>query len=63
MGAFVGVNRERWPEGVAHVSTGVGNVSAGFGGARAAGTISGGCNPEGVAVRQAPSLGPFEAIG
>jgi hypothetical protein len=42
-----------------HVSTGVGNVSAGFGDARAAGTISGGCNPEGVAVRQAPEPGPI----
>jgi hypothetical protein len=41
-----------------HVSTGVGNVSAGFGDTRAAGTISGGCNPEGVAVRQAPEPGP-----
>jgi hypothetical protein len=41
-----------------HVSTGVGNVSAGFGDARAASTIPGGCNPEGVAVRLAPELGP-----
>jgi hypothetical protein len=42
-----------------HVSTGVGNVSAGFGDAHAAGTISGGCIPEGVAVRQAPKPGPI----
>jgi hypothetical protein len=41
-----------------HVSTGIGDISAGFGDARAAGTISGGCNPEGVAVRQALEPGP-----
>jgi hypothetical protein len=57
VGAPVGVNRESWPEGMVHVSTGVGNVSVGFGDARAAGTISGGCNLEGVAVRQAPVRG------
>jgi hypothetical protein len=56
--APVGVNRESWSEGMVHVSTGVGNVSAGFGDARAAGTVSSGCNPEGVAVRQAPEPGP-----
>jgi hypothetical protein len=41
-----------------HVSTGIGDISAGFGDARAASTISGGCNPEGVAVRQAPEPRP-----
>jgi hypothetical protein len=56
--APVGVNRESWLEGMVHVSIGVDNVSAGFGDARAVGTISGGCNPEGVAVRQAPEPGP-----
>jgi hypothetical protein len=48
---------------VVHVSTGVGDVSADLGGTRAAGIIPGGCDPGGVAVRQAPSLGPFKAIG
>jgi hypothetical protein len=43
---------------VVHISTGVSNVSAGFGDARVAGTIRGGCNPGGVAVRRAPELGP-----
>jgi hypothetical protein len=56
--APVGVNRESWSEGMVHVPTGIGNVSAGFGDARAAITVSGGCNPEGVAVRQAPEPGP-----
>jgi hypothetical protein len=42
VGAPVGVDRETWSEGVVHVSTGVGNVSAGFGDGRAAGTIPGG---------------------
>jgi hypothetical protein len=42
--ASAGVNLENWLEGMAHVSTGVGNISAGFGGARAAGTVSGGYN-------------------
>jgi hypothetical protein len=60
MGAPVGVDRETWSEGVVHVSTGVGNVSAGFGDARAAGTISGGCNPGVVAVRQTPEPGPVQ---
>jgi hypothetical protein len=59
-GAPVGVDRETWSEGVVHVSTGVGSVSAGFGDARAAGTIPGGCNPRGVAVRQAPEPGPVQ---
>jgi hypothetical protein len=45
-------------EGVVHISTGIGNVSTGFGDARAAGTIRGWCNPGGVAVRRAPEPGP-----
>jgi hypothetical protein len=55
-----GFYRDTWSEGVVHVSTGIGNVSAGFGDARAAGTICGGCNPGGVAVRQAPEHGPVQ---
>jgi hypothetical protein len=52
-----------WSVGVVHIPTGVGNVPAGFGDARATGTICCRCNPGGVAVRRAPSLGPFKAIG
>jgi hypothetical protein len=37
--------------GVVHIPTGVDNVSADFGDARATGTIRGRCNPGGVAVR------------
>jgi hypothetical protein len=47
-----------WSEGVVHIPTGVGDVSVGFGDARAAGTIRGRCNPGGVAVRRAPEPGP-----
>jgi hypothetical protein len=43
--------------GVAHVPTGIGNVSAGFGDARATGTIRVRCIPGGVAVRRAPEPG------
>jgi hypothetical protein len=48
-----GFYREIGSEGVVHISTGVGSVSAGFGDARAAGTIRGWCNPGGVAMRRA----------
>jgi hypothetical protein len=41
-----------------HISTGVGNVSAGHGDACVAGTIRGWFNPGGVAVRRAPEPGP-----
>jgi hypothetical protein len=41
-----------------HITTGVGNVSAGRGDARAAGTIRSWCNPGGVAARRAPEPGP-----
>jgi hypothetical protein len=53
-----GFYREIWSEGVVRISTGVGDVSAGFGDAHAAGTIRGRCNPGGVAVRRAPEPGP-----
>jgi hypothetical protein len=62
VGAWVllqGFYREIWSEGVVHISTGVGDVSAGFGDARAACTIRGRCNPGGVAVRRAPEPGPI----
>jgi hypothetical protein len=53
-----GFYREIWSEGVIHISTGVGNVSAGCDDARAAGATRGRCNPGGVAVRRAPKPGP-----
>jgi hypothetical protein len=53
-----GFYRGIWSGGVVHIPTGVGDVSAGFGDARAAGTIRGRCNPGGVAVRRAPEPGP-----
>jgi hypothetical protein len=49
-----------WSEGVARIPTGVGDVSAGFGDARATGAICGRCNPGGVAVRRAPEPGPVQ---
>jgi hypothetical protein len=55
-----GFYREIWSEGVVLISTGVGDVSADFGNARAAGTICGRCNPGGVAVRRAPEPGPVQ---
>jgi hypothetical protein len=53
-----GFYREIWSEGVVHISTGVGDVSAGLGDARIACTIRGRCNPGGVAVRRGPEPGP-----
>jgi hypothetical protein len=53
-----GFYREILSEGVVHISTGVGNVSAGCGDAHATGTTRGRCNPGGVAVRRAPEPGP-----
>jgi hypothetical protein len=44
--------------GVVHIPTGVGDISAGFGDARATGTIRGRCIPGGVAMRRAPEPGP-----
>jgi hypothetical protein len=46
--------------GVVHVSTDFGDVSAGFGDARATGTICGRCNSGGVAVHRAPEPGPIQ---
>jgi hypothetical protein len=43
--------------GMVRVSTGIGNVSAGFGDARATGIIHVRCIPGGVAVRSAPEPG------
>jgi hypothetical protein len=39
-----GFNRVNWSEGATHVLTGIGDISAGLGGARAAGAVFGGCN-------------------
>jgi hypothetical protein len=55
-----GIYRGIWSAGVVHVSTGVGNVSAGFGDARATGTTRGRCIPGGVAMRRAPEPGPVQ---
>jgi hypothetical protein len=54
-----GFCRRIWSGGVVHISTNVGNVSAGFGDAHVARTIRGGCDPGGVAVRRAPEPGPI----
>jgi hypothetical protein len=45
--------------GVVHVPIGIGNVSAGFGDARATGIIRIRCIPGSVAVRRAPEPGPI----
>jgi hypothetical protein len=45
--------------GVVRVQTGVSNVSAGFGDARATGTIRVRCIPGGVAMRRSPEPGPI----
>jgi hypothetical protein len=55
-----GFYREIWSVGVVRVPTGVGNVSAGFGDARATGTIRGRCIPGAVAMRRAPEPGPIQ---
>jgi hypothetical protein len=55
-----GFHRGIWSAGVVRVPTGVGNVSAGFGDARATGTISVWCIPGGVAMRRAPEPGPIQ---
>jgi hypothetical protein len=54
-----GFYRGIWSVGVVRVPTGVGNISAGFGDARATGTIRGRCIPGGVAMRRAPEPGPI----
>jgi hypothetical protein len=48
-----------WSVGVVRVPTGISIISAGFGDARATGTIRGRCIPEGVAMRRAPEPGPI----
>jgi hypothetical protein len=45
--------------GVVHIPTGIGNVSAGLGDARATDTTCVRCIPGGVAVRRAPEPGPI----
>jgi hypothetical protein len=55
-----GFYRGVWSVGVVCISTGVGDISAGFGDARATGTIRGRCIPGGVAVRRAPEPGPIQ---
>jgi hypothetical protein len=47
------------PVGVVLVSTGIGDVSAGFAHTRATGTFRIRCTPGGVAARQAPEPGPI----
>jgi hypothetical protein len=54
-----GVSRGFLPVDVAFVSTGVGDVSAGFGHARATGTFRVRFTPGGVVVRRAPEPGPI----
>jgi hypothetical protein len=48
-----------WSVGMVHIPTGVSDISAGFGDARATGTIRGLCVPGGVAMRRAPEPGPI----
>jgi hypothetical protein len=55
-----GFHRGIWSVGVVRVPTGVGNVSASFGDARATGTIRGRCIPGGVAMRRAPEPRPIQ---
>jgi hypothetical protein len=50
---------EFYQRGVVHVSTGIGDVSAGFGDARATDIFRVRCTPRGVAVRRAPEAGPI----
>jgi hypothetical protein len=53
-----GFYRGNWSEGVVHIPASVGDVSAGFGDARAAGTFCARRNPGSVAMRRAPEPGP-----
>jgi hypothetical protein len=55
-----GFYRGTWLVGVVHISTGIGDVPAGFGDARATGTVRGRCKRGGVAVRRAPEPGPVQ---
>jgi hypothetical protein len=54
-----GFSREILPVGAVFVSTGIGDVSAGLGHARATGTFRVRCTPGGVAARRAPEPGPI----
>jgi hypothetical protein len=54
-----GFYRRISPVCVVRVSTGIGNVSAGFGDTRATGAIRVRCIPGGVAMRRAPEPGPI----
>jgi hypothetical protein len=55
-----GFYRGVWSVGVVLISTGVGDVPAGFGDARATGTTCGRCNRGGVAMHRAPEPGPVQ---
>jgi hypothetical protein len=55
-----GFFRGIWSAVVVHVPTGVGEVPARFGDARAIGTTHGRCNSGGVAVRRVPKPGPVQ---
>jgi hypothetical protein len=55
-----GFYRGVWSVGVVPISTGVGDVSASFGDARATVTTCGRCNRGGVAMRRAPEPGPVQ---
>jgi hypothetical protein len=54
-----GFSREILPVGVAFVSIGLGDVSAGFGYARATSIFRVRCTPGGVAARRSPVPGPI----
>jgi hypothetical protein len=54
-----GVYRGIWSVGVVYIPTGVGNIPAGFGDARATVTIRSRCIPGGVAMRRDPEPGPI----
>jgi hypothetical protein len=54
-----GFSRGILSAGVVHVSTSIGDVSAGFGDARATDIFRVRCIPGGVAVRRAPEPGPI----
>jgi hypothetical protein len=55
-----GFYRGTWSVGMVRVPTGIGNIPAGFGDARATGTIRGWCIPGGVAMRRAPEPRPIQ---
>jgi hypothetical protein len=55
-----GFYRGIWSVGVVHIPTGVGNIPARFGDARATGTIRDRCIPGGVAMRRAHEPWPIQ---